>query len=432
MAAGQFVANEPTALAIVDDTGGIGQQPVLKIFFGQGNGLLTSGSELALNNVGRPRAMTTGHFRGANMPLDIALVGDSTLSGTGAASSGKLTLLFNDGQGNFSVGATQALTFAPSVVATSSQLRPGGKADLVIRDANANRFLFLVNIGNGSFRLPVGPSRGFFDSAGDFDSLLVGNVAHAGATPLDDVITFDRFTMTLQIFVNTGLESFTVRTVSPANDPHFAGAQPPYLLADFGSGTLSLAAPVARGGQISLLLLQGDGAGGFTPSTGQVPLEPVRGVATTTLNTTFVQMTGTPVGSFSGDIKVRQTVAAQFRSNLHGNSKPDFVFITKATEAAQTVGNCPGDNTPLPPPAKLFHDPVCPTRFDDPMDCPPGHTPCFGGPCCRCNDRDIPRNAQCPNTCLGFPEPITPFVAFCARASTFTPALTVFANTCGD
>src|SRR5206468_6967122 len=129
-----------------------------------------SGSELALNNVGRPRAMTAGRFRGANMPLDIALVGDSTPSGTGAF-SGKLTLLFNDGQGNFSVGATQALTFAPSVVAASSQLRPGGKADLVIRDAHANRFLFLVNIGNGTFRLPVGPSHGFFNGAGAFDDL---------------------------------------------------------------------------------------------------------------------------------------------------------------------------------------------------------------------------------------------------------------------
>ncbi len=429
MTAGQFVANGPTALAIVDATGGVGQQPVLKIFFGQGNGLLTVGTELALSNVGRPRAMTAGRFRGPSMPLDIALVGDTTPSGSGPL-SGKLTLLLNDGQGGFTVGASQVLSFAPSSVATSSRLRPGGKADLLIRDANTNRFLFLVNTGsNGAFRLPVGPSQGFFGGAGNFDALLVGNVAHPSATPLDDVITFDG-DMTLKIFVNTGLELFNLRTVSPGSDPHFAGAQPPYLLADFGSGTLALAAPVSRGGQISLLQLQGDGAGGFTPATGQVPLQPVRGIPATTFRTTFVQMNGTPVGSFNGDIQVRQTVVAQFRSALHGNSKPDFAFVTKATEAARTVGNCAGDTQPTPPPAPLRHEPVCPIRTTGP-DCPPHLPVCFDGPCCHCSALTIPVGARCPTTC-DFPEPITPFHAFCDRASTFTPALTVFANTCGD
>src|SRR5262249_23424725 len=101
----------PPAVAVLDATGGLGQQPVLKIFFGQGGGLLTPGIELVLANVGRPRAMTTGHFRGPNMPLDIALVGD-TSSSTSGPFSGKLTLLLNDGQGTFTVGASQLLGFA--------------------------------------------------------------------------------------------------------------------------------------------------------------------------------------------------------------------------------------------------------------------------------------------------------------------------------
>jgi hypothetical protein len=424
MVAGQFVTNGPTGLALLDATGGLGQQPVLKIFLGQGGGLLTPGIELVLANVGRPRAMTTGHFRGPNMPLDIALVSD-TSSSTSGPFSGKLTLLVNDGQGGFTVAPSpQVLNFAPSSIATSSRLSPARRADLLIRDAHASRFLFLINTGStaGTFRLPNGPSQGFFDGAGDFDSLLVGNVAHVGANPFDDVITFDH-DMTLRIFVNTGLESFTVRTIAPGNDPHFAGAQPPYLLADFGSGTLALAAPVSRAGQISLLLLQGDGTGGFTPATGEVPLRAVRGVAATTLRTTFSQMNGTPVGSSSGDIQVRQTVAAQFRLNLHGNSKPDFAFVTKATETARTPGNCAGDTQPTPPPAPLRHDEVCPKIVHDP-ECPPPTHMCLQGDCCHCGGR-------CPTTC-DFPEPITPFVAFCDRASTFTPALTVFANTCGD
>ena len=434
MVAGQFVANGPSALAIVDDTGGVGQQPVLKIFSRPGGGLLTPGIELVLANVGRPRAMTTGHFRGADMPLDIALVSD-TSSSTSGPFSGKLTLLINDGQGGFTMAPSpQVLNFAPSSIATSSRLSPARRADLLIGDANANRFLFLINTGStaGTFRLPVGPSQGLFEGAGDFDALLVGNVAHGGANPLDDVITFDR-DMTLRIFVNTGLELFDLRTIAPGSDPHFAGAQPPYLLADFGSGALGLAAPVSRAGQISLLLLQGDGAGGFTPATGEVPLEAIRGTATTTLRTAFIQTSGTPAGSFSADIGVRQTVAAQFHSSLHGNSKPDFAFVTKAIEITGTVGNCPGDNTPLPPPAKVRHQQVCPEQDNDPFDCGgPHHTPCFSGTCCNCNNLHIPLADRCPNSCPDFPEPLVPFAAVCGRTSIFTPVLAVFANTCGD
>jgi hypothetical protein len=428
MAAGQFVSNGPTGVAIIDDVGGIGQQPLLKIFFGQGNGLLTAGTELLLNNAGRPRAIATGHFRGPDMPLDIAIVGDTTPPGT-ATLSGKLTLLFNDGQGGFTLGASQALDFVPSSLATSSRLSSGGRADLLIRDANANRFLFLVNIGNGTFRLAINQNQGFFTGAGNVDDLLVGNVAHSGSNALDDVVTYDR-DMTLKIFINNGSESFDPRTVAPGSDPHFVGAQPPYLLADFGSGTLALAAPVLQGGRISLLLLQGDGHGGFTPSTGQVPPEPVRGIPTTTVRTTFLQVTGPPVGFFTGDIQVRQTVVAQFRSALHGNSKPDFAFITTASDATRNVGNCPGDTQRPPPPAPLPRPISCPVKVPDP-DCPPMH-PCFTfeGDCCFCRTGDP--GGRCPTTC-SIPEgPPVPFTAFCDRTSTFTPALTVFSNTCGD
>jgi hypothetical protein len=222
MAAGQFVSNGPTGVAIIDDIGGVGQQPLLKIFFGQGNGLLTAGTELLLNNAGQPRAIATEHFRGPDMPLDIAIAGDTTPPGT-ATFSGKLTLLFNDGQGGFTLGASQALNFVPSSLGTSSRLSSGGKADLLIRDANANRFLFLVNIGDGTFRLAIGPNQGFFTGAGNVDALLVGNVAHSGSNALDDVVTFDR-DMTLKIFVNNGSESFDLRTVAPGSDPHFVGA----------------------------------------------------------------------------------------------------------------------------------------------------------------------------------------------------------------
>src|SRR5262249_60348081 len=98
--------------------------------------------------------------------LDIALVSD-TSSSTSGPFSGKLTLLVNDGQGGFTVAPSpQVLNFAPSSVATSSRLSQARRPDLLIRDANASRFLFLINTGSGTFRLPTGPSQGSFGGPG--------------------------------------------------------------------------------------------------------------------------------------------------------------------------------------------------------------------------------------------------------------------------
>jgi hypothetical protein len=360
--------------------------------------------------------------------------------------SGKLTLLFND-HGVFTVGTTQALGFAPGSLAASNRLRAGGKTDLLIRDANANRFLFLVNIepDPSAFRPAIGPNQGFFDGAGNVDALLVGNVAHGGPHALDDVVTFDH-DMTLKTFVNNGLESFALRTVATANDPHFAGAQPPYLLADFGGGTLALAAPVvAAGGQVGMLLLQGDGAGGFTPVTGEVPLQQPRGTGTSAAVTTFVQSQGSIPGFTAADIKLRQSVVAQFRSALHGNSKPDFAVITKASAASRNGANCPGDTQHPPPPTPLRQPVTCP--IEQPSDnggsfpgecphephgiCPPG-PPDFEGPCCFCAESRVPPAKRCPSTCDFPPGPPVPFQAVCTTTTTFTPAVSVFGNTCGD
>ena len=210
------------------------------------------------------------------MPLDIAVVSDTSPSTSGPF-SGKLTLLFNDGQGGFTVGATPGAHVCPQL----DRARPAGCARAarpIFSSAmrNANRFLFLVNIGRpGTFRLPVGPSQGFFDGAGDFDALLVGNVAHGGANPLDDVITFDRRHDAEDLRQH---RARVVRSSAPSR-PGTIRISPARSRRIYSP--TSAAAPSglphrwSRGGQISLLLLQGDGAGGFTPATGEVPLEAV-------------------------------------------------------------------------------------------------------------------------------------------------------------
>ena len=179
-----------------------------------------------------------------------------------------------------------------------------------------------------------------------------------------------------------------------------------------------------------MLLLQGDGAGGFTPATGEVPLQQPRGTGTTAAATAFVQ-SEVPISDFmTADIQLWQTLVAQFRSALHGNSKPDFAVITKASAASRSAGNCPGDTQRPPPPAPLEQPITCRAKINDP-DCPPHH-PCqsFEGPCCFCAKG--PPGGRCPTTCDFPPGPPVPFQAVCNTTTTFTPAVSVFGNTCGD
>jgi FG-GAP-like repeat len=435
MVAGQFVPNGPLGLAIIDDTGGTQQQPVLKIFLGQGNRVLTPGGEVTIVGAGRPRAIVTGHFRGPDMPLDIAVVGDTTPAGSTTA-SGTLTLLFNKGHGVFTVGTIQALGFAPGSLAASNRLRAGGKTDVLIRDANANRFLFLINIepDPNAFRPAIGPNQGFFTDAGNVDALLVGNVAHDGSDALDDVVTFDG-DMTLKIFINNGQESFDLQPLIRPDHPNFRGAQPPYVSADFGSGKLGLAAIVVRGDDgIGLTLLQANDAGGFTVAAGAVELELPGGAVLSSQEETVFSQSSLALG-----LVVQQTVgevlAGQFRSTLHGNNKVDLAFTARVPKTTLTEKNaCPSDprpTPPTPPQEPPFFPTTCGAELDDFQDCP--HPPCFSGPCCHC--RTGPPHAQCPNTCnvpAVVPPPPLPFMPFCITTKVFPSAVTVFGNTCGD
>jgi hypothetical protein len=427
--AGQFVPNGPLSVAIIDAKGAIGEQPLLKIFLGQGNGLMKAGGELPLTDIGVPSSIAVGHFRGAGMPLDIAVASDTTPPG-----SGKVTLLRNDGHGAFSIDpdVVVPLTFVPGALAVSSRLSASGMPDLLVRDARANRFQFFVNIGNG-FRLPTGAhADGFFPDAGNFNALLVGNVAHGASDRLDDVVTFDS-DMTLRIFVNNGSESFDVHTVAPGNDPHFVGAQPPYVLAEFGSGTPALAAPVVRDGNFGLLVLQGDGTGKFTPATGEVPLQAVRGTTSDKPLTSITQgfPNGFPSVGRVVNVDITQTMAAQFHSALHGNSLPDLVVISKVQDSFTNASNCPGDNTGLPRPKIPFPPATCKDKVDCGDDGPKKKKgppqQCFLGDCCFCNTG--PMGGRCPQSCTLQPMP---FKAFCSAFLRYTPAAAVYANTCRD
>jgi hypothetical protein len=422
IAAGQFAAGKPQGIVIVDATGGPGQQPLLKVFRGEGDGRFAPASELILSQAGRPRAIVAGPFRD-DSALDIAIVGETTPPGS-SNPRGRLTLLFNDGTGRFTVGKTHELPFAPGAMVASNRLTSLGRTDLLIRDANANRFLFLVNIENGDFRPAQGGTDGIFAGAGAFDGLLVGAVAKPDEPGvLHDVVTYD-LDMTLKIFINDGGESFNTRTMRPADHPNFRGAQPPYVLADFGSGSVALAAPVARDGRVGLAVLQRSFGGSFEVASGEVPLQPVRGNPLPAPGTSDVTQS-TPATFRDIKIDVQQGIVAQLRSALHGNRKPDLGFIMSIAEKSVLPGLCPDDPEVIPPPAPLRVT-ICPVP-DEFQDCPPHLRPCFTSECCFCNR---PTHG-CPSTC-NVPRPLVPFSAFCRRTQVFAPVLTVFGNTCQD
>ena len=440
--AGQFVDGRATGIAIVDDTGGLGGEPLLRLFFGKGGGKFDMGTPdapavVSLAGIGRPRAIVTGRFRGESMPLDIAIASSTTPSGTVGQRSGKLTVLFNDGRGAFTVGTTHVLGFEPGSMATSSNLRSLRVADLVIRDAQAPRFLFLLNNGgsDGKFHPAANGNSGIFSGAGDVDALLVGNIGGASARdpagPLDDVITFDQ-ALRIKVFLNTGQETFKppVETVLP-NDPNFKGAVPPFVLADFGSGKLGLAAAVIRDGSFGMTLLKSNGLGGFVVATGEVPLQPIRGGKLGGSRETVFFQEGT--GSFeSSQFRVRQGMVAQLRSAQHGNAKPDLAFITIATERTADRGQCPGDALTVPDPRPILGT-QCPILSNDRKECGL-RIPCWVGECCICrrqHQSGQPPGGSCPTSCSN-PGPAVPFHAFCKRMQAYKPALTVYGNTCGD
>jgi hypothetical protein len=418
MAGGPFAPSGPLGIAIVNEADALGGQPLLKVFFGEGNGGFKPGSELVLSGAGRPRAIATGHFRGPEMPLDIAIAGDTTPAGSSVA-SGMVTVLFNDGSGRFTVGKSNALDFAPGSMVASNHLTQMGKSDLLIRKANTNEFLFLVNIDNGDFR-PAGT----FGGAGNVDALLVGDVA--GSTRpdgLDDVLTYDG-NMTLRIFVNNGLESFVPRTVARPSHPSFQGAQLPYVLADFGDGKLVLAAPVVRDATMGLVLLEGNGQGGFSVASGEVPLRPFDAEWRNTSSKTEFSIPPLPQLFDSVDVSVVQGLAATFRSSLHGNGKPDLGFVLTATERSLAADICAADPQPLPPPipgkpATPDHE-VCNEVQLSTFECQEilQPVPCFGTLC-----EIVPGTPATP--------PI-PFTAFCRTAQSLGPVLTVYGNTCSD
>jgi hypothetical protein len=425
---GSFDREPPLDVAVIDRNP---QDPehkaIVKIFLGEGEGRfkLSEGvSEFFLGSGEKPVSAVVGRFRGPQMPLDIAIVSETS------PSTGRLTILLNNGNGEFPETKLKDLDFRPGALAASNNMRIGGKFDLIIRDANSNRFLFLVNFGDARFRPAANGAAGFFKDAGETNTILIGNVNfNETANTFDDIVTFDR-NMTVRVFINDGGESFEPPRIVTPTSSEFRFALPPYALADFGDGKLGLTAAVSRDGKLGMAILRGDGDGGFTLVDNDVELRSTDGELLSTKGQTLFSSSPLPLG-VEAELKVSTALSGQLRSTLHGNNKPDMAFVTELVTTTTTSGVCVDDPQPAPPPITP-RPPITCMILSDFQDCgPPSSRPCFEGPCCFC--RTGHPHGQCPLTCdVPTPPPPPPPQPFCKTTRVFGPTIAVFGNTCAD
>jgi hypothetical protein len=425
IATGRFTGTNaleaPTDIAIVDvPASGV---PILKIFQGNGSGGFTL-VETPLGGGDPPLAIATGPFKGPG--TDIAIFRGEMLH-----------LLVNDGPGRFSAGGPPMnVRLRPGTVAASNLFRADGRVHMVVRDATANRFVFLVNIGNGAFRFGT-DNDGVAANAGNVDALLLGDV---NSDKRVDVVTFDR-DMTIRVFTILGEgEGFVAaKPMNPLGERKLSFSLPNYFLEDFGEGRLGLAAAAILNGKPGLAMLHGDGSGGFTATApGSSALNftefDTRLGGPGRSETAF--LTDTIVPGLTSDLAVMRGFAHQFRNEQLGNRRPDLAFVSTLRTASFTAGNCPGDTRPPPPNRRPI---VCPSAFDfvcEPDEPPrrPGEKPrpCGLRPdadCCNCASVLVNgvRAPACPGMC-NTPEP-PPLRPFC-RTTRERQFIAVYANSC--
>jgi hypothetical protein len=372
MAAGRFRNNASLDLAVADlefDALTGAKRPILKILVREGEGPSSrfkpqDGTFRFLLEPGEiPVAMVTGHFKDgvADGPLDIAIVSEVT-------SSGKLTIFFNDGQGKFFEQRSIGLPFRPGAASASSKLTADGKYHFVIRDADHNRFMFLLNEGGGQFT-----GKPFFEGAGEVDWLLIGNITddvssdpNSDFNNIHDIITIDN-DMTVRVFANDRSGNFIKEDPLTVLGGRFRLAGSRFFLEEVDGGKLGLAAAVIRpDGNMGVLTIarKEDPNRHFVmwgePSVSEVkpPTDPKpimdenlqRALVAERIVTSY-ELPETMPSERITDSLVNSAIGGQFVSSLLGNNKRDLGFLVRVTAEGLVADACSPSDPPTRPPS---------------------------------------------------------------------------------
>jgi hypothetical protein len=161
-----FVGSSPQALAIADFNGDGALDLVtvnygnVSVLLGNGDGTFQSDAThaLASGNSSGAAGVAVGDFNGDGLP-DIA-----------AASSGVVSVLLNQGGGNFGLAAGYSVGAANSIAV--ADFNGDGRADLVVGDVEGRNLIVLAGKGDGAFANPVNYAAGDLPQAiavGDFN-----------------------------------------------------------------------------------------------------------------------------------------------------------------------------------------------------------------------------------------------------------------------
>jgi hypothetical protein len=416
IATGTLMGDRHLDIAIIDTVvDQFNRSAKLRVFFGDGQGHFKPGpgvSVFPLQEGQTPVAIATGRFRGATMPVDIAIA--SVPSGPNTTGGSQVTLLLNNGHGEFGAASTPIPlgNLRPAAMLASDGFRGDSSSekrlDLVIKESvpsasGRNRLLYLKNAGNGTFPdiVDITAPDG---TAGNNGALLTGLLQH-NTTAGDklDIVTFDD-DLTLRIFKNDGLGGFNKQDAvhMTLNNRSYGFAFDRDGLADvapLGSTLRLLGAVVQDDGQKGMLMIEANGSGGFVPRfqrfNDRLPPQDPGGppITNSTRSESPHPLIMSPIISAS--------LVGQFL-DPNRNQKPGLALSAYLVQSEVKAGPCPVPASPVPPGA------LRPLTF---LVLPPDHSCIAPAPACidgltQCMDPPI--NGRCRCRCLPDPPPPPP------------------------